>query len=262
MIDSRAMEMDFIYWRHPSVPGIKIEEVTGGARYTGRLWMEMARQVYCENGRDAYREIGHFKNGAPFLFGEASRISVTHCNGMFAVATLPPTPEVDLSEFSERAAMGIDAERVDREQVLRLRERFLSAGELEMIPADDVALNVVAWTIKEAAYKAALVAGLDFRECIRIVRMPRLAPPTPVFDPGEFGLDGTKKDLPEDFFGEVVIVTRKSVGRDDNGKSESDGNAGDGELRMKIYTYLVDDEFVVTLCYAPRCAKFGKSGAL
>ena len=256
------MEMDFVYWRHPSVPGIKIEEVTGGGRYKGQLWAEMARQVYCENGRDAYREVGHFKNGAPFLFGETSRISITHCSGMFAVATLPPTPEVDLSEYSERAALGIDAERVDREQVLKVRDRFLSADELKMIPADDVALNVIAWTVKEAAYKAIFIPGIDFREHIRIARMPKFAPPTPVFDPKEYGLDPNEKDLPEEFFGEVVIVTDKSDWRDGKDKSESDGNVGDGALRMKIYTYLVDDELVVTLCYAPRCAKFGKRGLL
>ncbi len=233
--------MDFIYWRHPTIPGIKVEEITGGEYYKGKVWLDMARQVYCENGREAYREIGHFKNGAPFLYGETARISITHCDGLFAVATLPSTPEVELDSFSARAALGIDAERADRKQVLRIRERFLSSAELSLVPEDDLCLNVLAWTVKEAAYKAALTEGLDFRENIRIVRMPLLAPPVPVFDPKEYGLPATTKVLPENYFGEVVIVA-------------------DEDLPMRLYSYMSDD-FIVTLCYSPRCAKFGKISA-
>ena len=233
--------MDFIYWRHPTIPGIKVEEITGGEYYKGKVWLDMARQVYCENGREAYREIGHFKNGAPFLYGETARISITHCDGLFAVATLPSTPEVELDSFSARAALGIDAERADRKQVLRIRERFLYSAELSLVPEDDLCLNVLAWTVKEAAYKAALTEGLDFRENIRIVRMPLLAPPVPVFDPKEYGLPATTKVLPENYFGEVVIVA-------------------DEDLPMRLYSYM-SDVFIVTLCYPPRCAKFGKISA-
>jgi hypothetical protein len=232
--------MDFIYWRHPTVPGIKVEEITGGEHYRGKVWLDMARQVYCENGRDVYREIGHFRNGAPFLYGETSRISVTHCDGFLAVATLPPTPEVSLDAFSDRAAMGIDAERADRTQVLRIRERFLSDEELAMIPEEDLTLNVQAWTVKEAAYKAAFAEGIDFRSDIRIIWLPRLAPAVPVFDPVEFGMDNIPKELPEEFFGEVRI--------------------GKERVPLRVYSYL-SDGFIVTLCYSPRCAKFGKAGS-
>ncbi len=232
--------MEHVYWRHPTVPGIKVEEVSGECPAgMGKVWLEMARQIYCENGKEAYREIGHFKNGAPFLYGDSSRISITHCDGLLAVATLPPTPEVDLSIFSERAAVGIDAERSDREQVMKIRERFLSIEELSMIPDDDLKLNVLAWTVKEAAYKCMLAEGVDFREHIRIKRLPKFAPATPVYDPHEFGLQELQKELPEGFFGEVTIV-------------------GGEETRFRVYSYMSDD-FIVTLCYAPRCAKFGKS---
>lgn len=243
--------MDFIYWRHPTVPGIKVEEITGGEYYKGKVWLEMARQVYCENGRDSYREIGHFRSGAPFLYGETARISLTHCDGFLAVATLPSTPEVALDVFSERAAMGIDAERADRAQVLKIRERFLSAAELDMIPADDVVLNVLAWTVKEAAYKAAFSEGMDFREDIRIRRLPRFAPPTPVYDPREFGLAADEMTLPEDFYGEVTAVRRVA----DHTLQGADSASG---TTMRIFSYM-SDGFIVTLCYSPRCAKFGKS---
>lgn len=228
---------DFIYWRHPTVPGIKVEEVTGGDIYKGEVWREMALQVYCENGREAYREVGHYPNGAPFLYGEASRISITHCEGLLTVATLPPTPEVELSSFSQRAAMGIDAERRDRAQVLKVRERFLSEDELSLADADDVEANVLAWTVKEAAYKAMLSPGLDFRKDIRIVKMPVPGPAVPVFRCADFGLPDNVKEIPEEFFGEVRVG---------------------GEI-LKVWSYL-SDNFIVTLCYSPRCAKFGKTG--
>lgn len=228
---------DFIYWRHPSIPGIKIEEISGGTRYSGTLWLEMARQVYSENGKDEYREIGHYPSGAPFLYGSTSRISISHCKGLLVVATLPPTPEVNLIEYSDRAALGVDAEDADRSQVLKIRERFLSDDELRMIAEDDVKLNLIAWTCKEAIYKAALHPGLDFRNDIKILRLPKLSPSVPVFDPAEFGLPANTKHLPEDFFGEAIV-------RINDDKS------------MKLYSWQSDDA-IISLCYSPKSAKFG-----
>lgn len=168
------METDFIYWRHPTPAGIKVEEVCGGEDRQGKVWLEMARQVYCENGKEGFREIGHFANGAPFLAYSDERISITHTSHFFAVATLRPAPGVDLRVFNPATALGIDAEAANRAQVLKIRERFLSSGELQIIPADDVEQNILAWTIKEAIYKASLTEGLDFRKDIRILSLPRI----------------------------------------------------------------------------------------
>lgn len=165
---------DFIYWRHTLPPGIKIEEISGGSRYSGEVWKQMALQIYCEHGKEQYREIGHFPNGAPFLYGDASRISISHCKGLLVVATLPPTPECDLSQYHPRTSMGVDCERADRAQVLKIRQRFLNDAEMEMIPADDVEANIIAWTAKEAAYKALFTPGLDFRNEIVIEQMPEI----------------------------------------------------------------------------------------
>lgn len=167
------METDFIYWRHRTPIGVKVEEVSGGEDRSGAVWRAMALQVWKENGRDGYRDVDHLECGAPLLWGEHSRISLTHANGLLVVATLPATPEVELDGFAERTALGVDAERADRSQVLKIRERFLSAEELAMVPADDVEANIVAWTCKEALYKAALTPGLDWRTQIRLVRPPR-----------------------------------------------------------------------------------------
>ncbi len=213
------MEEEFVYWRHKTPVGIKVEEICGGCHYTGRVWEEMARQIYCENGREAYREIGHFADGAPFLYGEENRISISHCAGLYVVATLPPTPEVELSEFSRRACLGIDAERSDREQVIKLRERFLSESELAMIPADDVKANIIAWTVKEAAYKAAMQAGLDLRTQIRIDKMPQL-----------------------NSLGHATLVMDEIAGT---------------EEPLELYTY-ESEGCTVTIAFSPQSAKFGK----
>lgn len=253
------------------MPGIKIEEISGGEQYTGRLWEEMARQVYCENGREAYREIGHYKNGAPFLYGETQRISISHCRGLYVVATLPPTPEVEEQWlYNERSAMGVDAERADREQVLKIRDKFLSAEEQAMIGADEVDSNVLAWTVKEAVYKACMTDGLDLAEDIKIVRMPQPGPPTPVFDSRDYGLAPEIKELPESYFGEAIVVgdfkedprsdykTKSgAVEKDIESNGGKDGKAAQREHRFKIYSYRSDD-CIVTLAYSPRCAKFGK----
>ncbi len=223
------METEFIYWRHHTLPGIKVEEVCGGEDRSLKLWIEMAYQVYSENGKEGYREIGHFRNGAPFLVGEIGRISITHTGRFLAVATLPDTPEVDLSVFSERAAMGIDAERADREQTLRVREKFLSDDELQMIDKEDVKMNVMAWTAKEALYKAAMQEGLDFKNDIRILSLPKIGPAVPVYDKNEFDPIRT---------GEAVVKIE------------------DKEYPFVLYTYESEGN-IVTLAYSPRCAKFG-----
>lgn len=223
------METEFIYWRHHTLPGIKVEEVCGGEDRSLKLWIEMAYQVYSENGKEGYRELGHFRNDAPFLVGETGRISITHTGRFLAVATLPDTPEVDLSVFSERAAMGIDAERADREQTLRVREKFLSDDELQMIDKEDVKMNVMAWTAKEALYKAAMQEGLDFRNNIRILSLPKIGPAVPVYDKNEFDPIRT---------GEAVVKIE------------------DKEYPFVLYTYESEGN-VVTLAYSPRCAKFG-----
>ncbi|MBD5206992.1 MAG: 4-phosphopantetheinyl transferase family protein [Bacteroidales bacterium] len=230
------METDFIYWRHPTLPGIKVEEVCGGEDKKGRLWEELALQVYCENGKDGYREIGHFQQGAPFVNGEESRISLSHTSGLLVVATLPATPEVELSDFSLRAAMGVDAERLDRvEQVRRVQSKFLSTAEKELVGEDGIKL-IVAWTAKEAAYKAVLGDGLDLIEDIRIEQLPGISPAVPVYEKSEF---------PEITYGRAIV---RRQAKDESGERE--------EVELSLYSYESED-CIVTLAFSPKCAKFG-----
>ena len=144
------METEFIYYRHNTPIGVQVEEITGYEQLSGPNWVAFAKQVFSENSKDAYRVIDHYESGALFLDGESSRISVSHTGHMLIVASLPRTPEADLSVFSPRTALGIDVESKEREQVLKVRERYLNDDELTMVPADDVVANVIAWTAKEA----------------------------------------------------------------------------------------------------------------
>ena len=244
-MNKKKMETEFIYWRHPTLPGIKVEEVAGGEDRKGNVWLEMALQIYCENGKENYREIGHFHNGAPFLYGEQGRISITHCRGLLAVATLPPTPEVELGTFSERAALGIDAERADRSQVLNVRDKFLSEEEQAMVPAEDTEANIIAWTSKEAALKAVMNPSIDWRVEIRLSRMPRLGPAVVAFDPEEFHVTN-KDELLEKVAGEAEVVFRTAE------------DAPAEKVKLTLYSYRSDDH-IVTLAYSHRCAKFGRN---
>lgn len=217
---------DFIYWPHPTPVGINVEEISGCESKSGKAWRELARQIYCENGKENYREIFYSDLGAPLLEGSDQRISISHAGNLFVVASLPPTPECDLERFSRRAALGVDCERGDRQQVLPLRPRFLSAEEMEMIPSDNVGDNILAWTIKEAVYKAMLTQGLDFRKAIRIISLPGLAE----FDP---------------------------FAKQESGKAAVTLSDGEKEetIDFDIYSYL-SDGYIVTLAYSPKCAKF------
>jgi phosphopantetheinyl transferase (holo-ACP synthase) len=213
------MEKDFIYWRHVTAPGIKVEEICGAEDRSGRVWIEMARQVYCENGKDGYRVIEHFDSGAPYLDDEPTRISVSHTTGLLVVASLPKTPEANLEIYSPRTAMGIDAEKLNRKQVLSIRSRFLNESEMSMIADDDIAQNILAWTSKEALYKAALTPGLDFRKDIHISKFP---------------------DMKNATIGEAEVVF-------------SDGHTEPFEL----FSY-ESEGCCVTIAYSPKCAKYQK----
>lgn len=225
------METEFIYWPHHTPVGIKVEEVSGMDTKSGKVWREMAKQIYCENGKDSYRDLGHFTNGAPFVFGSPSRISMTHTDHLLAVATLPKTPEADLSKFNPRTAMGIDAERLDRNQVIRVRNKFLSDAETGLVPENDMEKNIIAWTCKEAMYKAGMTDGVDFKDAITIEQLPEIdrkmnlpGAPAPILGKGT-----------------ILLTTEKGTSR----------------LEMELYSYQSDD-YCVTLAYSPKCAKFGK----
>ncbi len=244
----RNMETEFIFWRHATSAGVQVEEICGGEDKSQRLWMAMALQVFGENGAERFREIDHTASGAPLLADEPQRISVSHTTHFMVVAMLPRTPEADLTCFNIRTAMGVDCERADRSQVLKVAERVLSSDELRLVadyaaalergdahhaPLDadaaQVRAHVLAWTIKEALYKAALAPGLDFRSALVIKALPEICS-TP--------LAGNPR------FGRAVIE-----------RPADQAGARTESIDMELFSY-ESEGHIVTLAYSPRAAKW------
>ena len=102
--------------------------------------------------------VAHTPDGAPFLpESPETAISVSHSALYVAVATAP----------SSSPNFGIDIEDVNRPQLLKVAERFLSDTEMEFVTRHTHGL-AKAWTAKEAVFKAAKHPGVDFREHIAL----------------------------------------------------------------------------------------------
>lgn len=96
----------------------------------------------------------HSEYGVPILDGININITISHCKNKFIIAINPTN------------IIGIDIE-LQREQLNRIKNRFLSAQEL--IAYNTPVLLLKAWTIKEAIYKAALTPGLSLSKHINIL---------------------------------------------------------------------------------------------
>ena len=92
----------------------------------------------------------HDEQGAPFVEGVDANISITH------------TPRLVALAVDDHYIIGIDAEQCDRQQVLRVRDKFLNSNEKQFISPDDLAAHVIAWTAKEAVIKAERNSALDW----------------------------------------------------------------------------------------------------
>lgn len=98
----------------------------------------------------------HDAQGAPFIEGLDVNISITH------------TPRLVALALDERRVIGLDAEQTDRQQVLRVRDKFLNASERQLIAPDDLNAHVVAWTAKEAIIKAERNSAIDWTDGITL----------------------------------------------------------------------------------------------
>jgi len=97
----------------------------------------------------------HDHDGAPSVDGFDGYISISHCNGMAAVAIHPSL------------RIGIDIE-TPREQLQRVSRKFLTDDESTRF--HDIEDLLWAWTAKEAIYKAAGIAGLPLHD-IHLISM-------------------------------------------------------------------------------------------
>ena len=141
--------------------------------------------------------------------------------------------------------MGIDAERLDREQVLRVRDKFLSDEEKAIVSEDSLEANIIAWTSKEALYKAAMTEGLDFRNDITIKSLPAID--------RQMNLPGA----PAPVIGKAqVLVADMRNHQDESPATEIRKEV----VEMELYSY-ESEGCCVTIAYSPKCAKFGRKAS-
>ena len=96
----------------------------------------------------------HDGQGAPMVTGMDVSISITHTVGLVGLA------------WNAHLVVGLDAERIDRRQVIKVRDKFLNAAEQQFIAEDDQAAHIIAWTAKEAIIKAERNSAIDWTEGI------------------------------------------------------------------------------------------------
>lgn len=97
-------------------------------------------------------KVEHTPDGAPYIAGARHKISISHCRTTagIVICTDGRTPGLDL-ETADRAG-----------QLNRVAARFLSPEEMESWVASPLRL-LQAWTLKEAAFKAAERQSADLR---------------------------------------------------------------------------------------------------
>ena len=92
----------------------------------------------------------HTEQGAPVVEDSDVNVSFSHTRQLVVLAC------------SREHVIGVDAEQVDRQQVLRVRDKYLNDSEKQFIHPDDLAAHVIAWTAKEAIIKAERNSALDW----------------------------------------------------------------------------------------------------
>ncbi len=220
-----------MYEREVAPSGIAIEEIYGADEKSAKVWKLFAMQIFSEAEGD-YRSIEHFENGAPYLDGLPQRISVSHTSHCLVVASLPKTPDIELSEVNVRTALGIDLEKSDRAQVLKVKEKFLCDDELALLPAVEdlekasaevIERYILAWTCKEALFKAAMGGASDWKVDYRIISLPQVA--------------SQLATATSDKYGKGIVKTTQ----------------GDMELMLSSWRF---EGYVVSLAFSGKIAKY------
>lgn len=105
--------------------------------------------------------------GAPVIDNhEGLNISITHTRHLVALA------------LNDDVVIGLDAEQTDREQVIKVRHKFLNASEQQFIAPDDQTAHIIAWTAKEAVIKAERNSAIDWTDGIVLDPMAATADET------------------------------------------------------------------------------------
>ena len=96
------------------------------------------------------------EKNAPKLKSHKTNISISHCKKMCAVMA------------NDICSVGIDVEHVTP-RILNISKRFMNTHELNFIlKSDELLMNYIVWSCKEAVFKKYHSLHLDFRENTRV----------------------------------------------------------------------------------------------
>ena len=145
-------------------------------------WLSSRVLIRSMIGTTEFIDLKTDTNGKPGLVNFPHRISISHSHQMAAVI------------LSDRHDVGIDIERIDP-KVMRIEQKFLSAGESEFIDRGREAEHLIAcWCAKETLFKLYGRGGVDYRRDLF------LGP----FKPADSGLINAKVNK-ADFSAEVQV---------------------------------------------------------
>ena len=107
-----------------------------------------------------FNQVRIVEGGKPVLKNNASKFSLSHCNGFSAAIV------------SDKNEVGIDIEPI-HDRVLKVEKKFLNEHELDLLASTGAAHRVVYstlfWSLKEAMFKWWGRGGVDFSRDIEIV---------------------------------------------------------------------------------------------
>ncbi len=138
--------------------GIEPDSDAMACKSNSRKREKLAEQLLLREIFHAPVSLKHDANGAPLINIPDATISISHTAGWLCMALT-----------SSSRYMGIDIEAFNK-RVLNVRQKFLNDGEQAWIPSDDVTANMLAWTAKEAIYKANLTPGTSLAGGINLDR--------------------------------------------------------------------------------------------
>ncbi len=109
-----------------------------------------AEHLLLHHAYPAGYELCHNEHGAPYLASGAEYISFTHSGDYVMLA------------INAEARVGIDIEYA-ADKAIRVRRKYVNDAEAEYIMPADGQAHLVAWTAKEALFKAIPEDRVDFR---------------------------------------------------------------------------------------------------
>lgn len=130
---------------------IELQKIKNQARKNEFIGVRQLRNTVAEN-----QEISYGINRKPLLEKGSHEISISHSAQSICIGV-------------SNTNIGIDIE-VPSERVLRIRSKFCHKDEFNLFDKNSISDMTLLWTIKEAAYKYASQAGLDFKNNIRVLQ--------------------------------------------------------------------------------------------